>query len=174
MNDKEFVETVTKVLYRQAASRGIKVDEDLLQEAFLRACIARKSYSPDRGTRFSTYLWKAISSVLADYYNHYQPDNLSLDDMMLNDNGRRRDWYLEDTRSESFISKLYRLLSKYIGLVGEDFWQLVTAQVDVSNVLRSVGVSYVKGEGWIECWLGRQLTAEEKQCCQEIKELLRE
>jgi hypothetical protein len=177
VSENEFIEVVTKMLYKECWRRNLYPDEDILQEVLLWSWISvKRLYNKDKGIKLSTYLWCVIDSVLKDSLRRKVEElrNVSFEELREDDDGEVRDWYLEDKREESFSSKLLKLLRKYWGLVGEDFFKLMVGDVDVSNALRSLSASKKKGEEWIEWWLGRKLTEEEKRCCQEVKELLSE
>jgi hypothetical protein len=178
VNAKEFVETVIKMLYSECRKRGLYPDEDLVQDVVMWSWDALKRlYDKDRGVKLTTYLWKVVDTALKNAVarNRKEANIVFLEDMREQDeDGHTRDWYYEDTRRESFSSKLLRIVDKYSGLVGMDFLKLLIGEADVSNALRSVQVSKVKGEEWIQWWLGRQLTEVERRCCQEIRELLLE
>lgn len=175
VNAKEFVETVVRMLYSECKKRGLYPDEDLVQDVVMWGWDALKRlYDKDRGVKLTTYLWKVIDTALKNVVARNRKV-VFLEDMREQDeDGHVRDWYYEDTRKESFSSKLLRIVERYSGLIGEDFLKLLIGDVDVSNALRSVRVSKVKGEEWIQWWLGRQLTEVERRCCQEIRELLLE
>lgn len=171
----EFVDVTTKMLCKECYRRGIPVDEDLIQSVLLRVWdkIVRR-YDDSKEVKWTTYVWKVIDSFLKNLLaeKSRKPEVILFEDISHeNDDGNNIDWYIVDTYEESFSSKLLKLLAKYKNL-GEDFLELITADVDVSNVLRSISVSRKKGEDWIEWWLGRKLSDEEKQCCNEIKMLL--
>jgi len=177
VNAKEFVEVVTKIVYKECLRRGVMFDEDLQQDVLMWGWDALKRlYSESKGVKWTTYVWTVVDSELKNRLQRKNKElrNVYLEELRENEDGEVRDWYLEDVREESFSSKLLKLLKKYWSLVGEDFLRLVTAGVDASNALRSLSVSRRKGEEWIEWWLGRELTEAEKECCQEIRELLKE
>lgn len=178
VNAKEFVEAVTKMLYSECRKRGLCPDEDLVQDVLMCGWDAvKRLYDKDRGVKLTTYLWKVIDTALKDVLvkRKKEANVVSLEGMREQDeDGHARDWYYEDTRKESFSSELLRIVERYSGRIGKDFLKLLIGDIDVSNALRSVQVSKVKGEEWIQWWLGRQLTGVERKCCQEIRELLLE
>jgi hypothetical protein len=163
---KEFVETVTKMVYKECRKRRMKIDEDLVQDVLVKAwsCMKRL-YNREKGARWTTYIWWVIDSVLKDkmWERNKELRNVSLEEML--ENGE--DWRFA-SGGESFHTKLLRLLESYGSLVGEDFFRLVVGSIDTSNALRSVSISKDKGEVWIEGWLGRKMTEAERRCCQEI------
>jgi len=168
----EFIEIVTKMVYRESMKRMIKVDEDLVQDVLVKAWSCMKMlYDSEKGAKWTTYIWRVIDSVLKDKMKDKMKElrNVSLEEML--ENG-------EDlcfaSGGESFRTKLLRLLESYSDLVGEDFFRLVIGDTDISNALKSVSVSKSDGEVWIEFWLGRKLTEAERRCCAEVREMLRE
>ena len=175
---KEYIETVTKMLYCECRRRNLYADEDLVQECLMRSLEAMKElYDERRGVKWTTYIWRVIDSLLKDELlrRSKELNNVSLEEMReSNSDGEVRDWYLRDDTRVSFSSRLLNLLSKYQRLVGEDFLRLMIGDTDISNALRSLSISKKGGEEWIEWWLGRALSEVERKCCQEIRELLQE
>jgi len=174
---KEFVEVVTRMVRKECLRRGVMFDEDLVQECLMWGWDALKRlYSGSKGARWTTYVWTVVDSELKNRLQRKNKElrNVYLEELRENEDGEVRDWYLEDNKGESFSSRLLRLLSKYYRLIGEDFLRLVIGDIDISNALSSLSVSKKRGSEWIEWWLGRKLTEEEKKCCQEIRELLEE
>jgi len=170
-----FVEVLTKMVYRECKKRGLCPDEDLVQDVLMRGWVAlRRLYSQSKGVKWTTYVWYVIDSVLKDRRKELQKcKNVLLFDEVL---GKSEDGELESDMfvkfEESFSEKLLRIVRWYN--VNEDFVKLVIGDVDVSNALRSIKVSKKKGEEWIEWWLGRRLSEDERRCCGEIRALLRE
>lgn len=46
--------------------------EDLIQEAALEYCEKRGKFTPDRGAKFSTFIWNVIYARLIDYEKQYR------------------------------------------------------------------------------------------------------
>ena len=178
VNAKEFIETVTKMLYCECRRRNLYADEDLVQECLMRSFKAiKKLYDERKGVKWTTYIWRVIDSLLKDELlrRSKELNYVSLEEMReSNDDQEVRDWYLRDDTRVSFSDRLLGLLSKYQRLVGEDFLRLMIGDTDISNALRSLSVSKKRGEEWIEWWLGRKLSEVERKCYQEIRELLQE
>jgi len=174
---KEFVDVVTRMVYTECRKRGMYADEDLVQDVLMYGWDAlRRLYSMSKGVKWTTYLWSVVDTSLKNrlFVKKREGSIASLEDMRDDGEGGLRDWYLGDSREESFSSRLLRVVERYWGLVGDDFLKVVVGDMDVSNALRSVAVSKKKGEEWMEWWLGRELTEVERRCCQEIRELLHE
>jgi hypothetical protein len=171
----EFVNVTTKMLCKECYRRGIPVDDDLIQSVLLFVWDKIVRRYDDKRAKWTTYAWRVIDSFLKDLLieKSKKLEIVSFEDILCeSDCDNKIDHYFADTYEESFSSKLLKLLAKYSDL-GQDFLKLITGDVDVSNALRSIKVSKRKGEDWIEWWLGRKLTDEERRCCGEIKMLLR-
>jgi hypothetical protein len=184
---KEFIEVVTTILHKECTKRDLEFDEDVLQEVLMWGWDAlTRLYDSRRGVKWTTYIWRVVDSVLKDriWRMNRGMSIVSVEEMKGDSDGewyledKKEDsdgeWYLEDKKEERFSSRVLGLLENYWGAVGQDFLRLVVGDVDISNALRSVAVSNKKGEEWVEWWLGRSLTEQERRCCRELRELLAE
>ena len=170
----ELVEVITRMVYRECSKRNICVDEDILHDVFVKVWIFLKKNGEVRAT-WTGYVWRVVNSVLNDLLRErYEWSRfVYFEDMKGEDeNESKFDEFLVDRNDESFSSRLLRVLVRYSGLVGEDFLRLVIGDMDVSNALRSVRLNRKKGVEWIEWWLQRKLTEEERRCCEDIKAIL--
>jgi hypothetical protein len=168
----ELVEVVNKMVWKECSKRGIKVDEDVVHDVFLRIWSLIKRNNGEVWETWTGYVWRAVNSVLNNLLRErYERSNVVYLEDMVSEEEEEVDRLLVDKRVESFSVKMLRLLEKYKG-VGEDFLRLITGNIEVSNALRSITQSRKKGVEWIEWWLGRKLSEVEVMCCEEIKELL--
>jgi len=168
MNDKEFVEIMTRMLISECKKREIRYDDDLLQDVLLKAWNAYCNLFDDGiGVRWTTYMWRVIDSVLKDFKKARNAvTGLSL--------GEVEEERVVSIQEETFREKLLYIIAKYYHRVGKDFLDVIMGNVDIKNALISIARSEKKGEEWIEWWLGRKLTDSEMLCCAEVKEMLRE
>ena len=176
MKQKELqvLEQVKYMFYSEVKRRNLILSEedlrDLEQSVLMWALDAmRRLYDSSKKTKLSSYLWFVIDSALKDYLyrSNRVSSYVSIEEMREDEDGKERDWYLEDRREESFSVKLLRILFKY--KIGEDLFRLLIGDVDVPNIIRSVSASRVKGERWIEKYLNRELSEEERKCLEEVR-----
>lgn len=168
----ELVEVVNKMVWKECSKRGIKVDEDVVQDVLLRMLSFIKRNNGEVWETWTGYVWRAVNSVINNLLRErYERSNVIYLEDMVSEDEEEVDRFLVDKRVESFSAKMLRLLDKYRG-VGEDFLRLIAGNIEVSNALRSITQSRKKGVEWIEWWLGRKLSDVEVMCCEEIKELL--
>lgn len=147
---------------------GVVADDDIVGEVVVAVFYRmRNGYCKTKGL-VSTYLYYVIRSVVVDY--------------VLKQNAIRKRFSYEeinwsgvvDERSR-FYEKFERILEEFQGLVGEDFWKLITVDMsekEYRNRLRSARLSNVKGVELVEKWLGRRLSEVEKQCLERLEGLL--
>jgi hypothetical protein len=166
MNDKEFVEIMTKMVISECKKRGIRYDDDLLQDVLLKGWDAYCNlFNDEIGVRWTTYMWRVIDSILKNLKKARNTvTNLSLSEI---EEGR-----IVDNRT--FRERLLDVVAKYYYQVGKDFLDVIMGNVDIKNALISIARSEKRGEEWIEWWLGRKLTDSEMLCCAEVREILRE
>jgi predicted CopG family antitoxin len=168
----ELVEVVCKMVWKECNKRGIKPDEDIVQEVLLRMWRLIKRCNGELLETWTGYVWRAVNSVLNNSLRekYCRMNVVSLEDVV-SDDEEEVDRFLVDTRSESFSAMLLRLLERYKDL-GGDFLRLIMGDIEVSNALRSITQSRRRGVEWIEWWLGRRLSDEEVRCCEEIRAML--
>jgi len=160
MNDREFVEIMTKMVSSECKKRGIRYDEDLLHDVLLKGWNAFCNlFDNDVGVRWTTYMWRVIDSVLKDF-KETRNSVASIVGI--------------GTQGESFREKLLSVIAKYYRRIGSDFLDVIMGNIDIKNALISITRSKKKGEEWMEWWLGRKLTEAERRCCAEVREILRE
>jgi hypothetical protein len=170
----ELVKVANKMVWKECEKRGIKVDEDLVQEVLLRMWRFIRKNNGEVFETWTGYLWRVVNSVINNVLRErYESVNIMYLEDMVSEEDNDVDRFLVDTVSfsESFSVKMFRLLEKYNNRIGEDFLKLITGDIEVSNALRSITQSQKKGVDWIEWWLGRKLSKVEIECCEEIKEL---
>jgi DNA-directed RNA polymerase specialized sigma24 family protein len=175
----ELVEVTRKMLYRECEKRGVNFDEDLVHDVLLRVWkFFKERFDCSRGVKWTTYVWYVIDSVLRDKKKELQKcrNVLSFDCVFSQQDDESGELFWNEVSielEESFSEKLLRVLRLYDD-IGDDFVRLVIGDVDVSDALRSIKVSKKKGEEWIEWWLGRRLSDNERRCCGEIRAFLNE
>jgi RNA polymerase sigma factor (sigma-70 family) len=174
MDMNKAIEFATRLLYKECRNRGIVYNEDLVQDAALKAVMAVKMFDERRGAPFSSYLWRAINNMLHDWCAMKNRDLLNVSIWHENEDGEESVLDIPASDDRNFNDELMGILLKYQGKVGKDFCELVLGYKDVDNALRSVANSRKRGEKWIEGWLGRRLSREERACCSEIRMMLRE
>jgi DNA-directed RNA polymerase specialized sigma24 family protein len=168
----DLVEVVNKMVWKECYKRGIKVDEDIIQDVLLRMWRLFKKHNGDVMETWTGYVWCVVNSVLNNLLREkYESSNVVYLNDLLREDENEFERFLVDTRCDSFSVKLIRVLAKSREL-GDDFLKLVMGDIEVSNALRSVSQSRKKGMEWIEWWIGRKLSEEEVRCCEEIKALL--
>jgi hypothetical protein len=168
------IEFATRLLYKECRKRGVVCNKDMVQDAALKAVMAVKMFDKRRGAPFSSYLWKAVNNMLHDWCVVKNYDLLNVSLWHENEDGEEHVLDIPASDEKNFDDELMRILSKYQERIGKDFCELVSGRVDVSNALKSIANSKKRGEKWIEGWLGRRLSREERKCCGEIKMMLRE
>jgi len=174
MDINEAIEFAVKLTHKECKKRRIAYDEDIAQEAALKAVMAVKMFDDQRGVPFSSYLWKAVNNMLnrlSEIKNH---NLLNVSIFYENENGEEHILDIPVHEDCNFNDELMKILSKYQGRIGNDFCELVSGNADIPNALKSIANSKKRGEKWIEGWLGRKLSKDEKKCCSEIKLMLRE
>jgi hypothetical protein len=174
MSIEDAVEFAVKLAYKECRRRGIVYGEDIAQEAALKAIMAIRMFDENRGVPFSSYLWKAINNMLHNLCVVKNHDLLNVSIFQENEDGEECVLDIPASDEKNFDDELRRILSKYQGKVGKDLCELMSGYVDVSNALKSIANSKRRGEKWIEKWIGRRLSEEEKRCCKEIRMMLRE
>jgi hypothetical protein len=169
----ELVEVVEKMVWKECKKRGIKADEDVIQDVLLRMWRLVKKSGGGVREEWTGYVWRVVNSVLNDLLRerNLRSRIVYLEDMRGEDESKV-DEYVVDKDNESFSVKLVEVIGRYLELIDDDFLKLVTGDIDVSNALRSVSQSRKKGVEWIEWWLGRKLSEEEVMCCEDIKAIL--
>jgi len=178
VNVNDLVEVTRKMLYKECEKRGVSFDEDLVHDVLLRVWkFLKEKFDHSRGVKWTTYVWYVIDSVLKDKKKELQKcrNVLSFDCVFSQQDDESGELFWNEVSvelEESFSEKLLWVLRLYD--VSDDFVRLVTGDIDVSNALRSIKVSKKRGEEWIEWWLGRRLSDDERRCCGEIRALLRE
>lgn len=173
MDMNKAVEFATRLLYKECRKRGVVCNEDMVQDAALKAVMAVKMFDESRGAPFSSYLWKAINNMLHNWCMVRNYDLLNVSIWHKNEDGEESVLDIPASDDRNFSDELMRIVLKYRGKVGEDFCELVLGY-DVDNALKSVANSKRSGEKWVERWLGRKLSREERACCGEIRMMLRE
>jgi hypothetical protein len=167
----ELVDVVNKMVWKECYKRGVKVDEDIVQDVLLRMWRLFRKYDGKLLGTWTGYVWCVVNSVLNNLLREkYERSNVVYLNDLVREDEDEIERFLVDTRCD-FSVKLFRVLAKYREL-GDDFLKLVMGDIDVSNALRSVSQSRKKGIEWIEWWIGRKLSEEEVKCCEEIKALL--
>ena len=174
MDIRDAIEFAMKLTHTECKKRRIAYDEDIAQEAALKAVMAVRMFDDRRGVPFSSYLWKAVNNMLNRWSEVRNYDLLSISVFQENEDGEEHVLDIPAQEDCNFNDELMKILLKYQGRIGRDFCELVSGHVDVPNALKSIANSKKRGEKWIEGWLGRKLSKEEKQCCNEIKLMLRE
>jgi len=171
---RDAIEFAMKIAHTECRKRGIAYNEDIAQEAALKAVMAAKMFDDRYGAPFSSYLWKAVNNMLNRWSEVRNYDLLNIS--IFQENEDREEHVLDIPAQENcnFNDELMKILLKYLGRIGRDFCELVLGHVDVPRALKSIANSKKKGEKWIEGWLGRKLSREEKKCCNEIKLMLKE
>jgi DNA-directed RNA polymerase specialized sigma24 family protein len=178
VNVNDLVEVTRKMLYKECEKRGVSFDEDLVHDVLLRVWkFLKEKFDHSRGVKWTTYVWYVIDSVLKDKKKELQKcrNVLSFDCVFSQQDDESGELFWNEVSvelEESFSEKLLWVLRLYD--VSDDFMRLMTGDIDVSNALRSIKVSKKRGEEWIEWWLGRRLSDDERRCCGEIRALLRE
>jgi RNA polymerase sigma factor (sigma-70 family) len=174
MDINKAIEFATRLLYKECRRRGVVCNEDMVQDAALKAVMAVKMFDERRGAPFSSYLWKAVNNMLHDWCVAKNYDLLNVSLWHENEDGEEHVLDIPASDEKNFDDELMRILLRYHGKIGKDFCELISGHVDVSNALKSIANSKKSGEKWIEGWLGRRLSREERKCCGEIKMMLRE
>lgn len=171
---RDAIEFAIKIAHAECKKRGIVYDEDIAQEAALKAVMAVKMFDDQRGVPFSSYLWKAVNNMLNRWSEVRNHNLLNISIFQENEDGEEHVLDIPAHKDCNFNDELMKILSKYRGSVGKDFCELVSGHADIPNALKSMANSKKKGEKWLEEWLGRKLSKDEKKCCSEIKLMLRE
>jgi hypothetical protein len=174
MSMEDAIEFAVKIAHKECRRRGIAYDEDVAQEAALKAVMAVKMFDESRGAPFSSYLWKAVYNMLNRWSEVRNCDLLNVSIFQENEDEEEYVLAIPAQNDRNFNDELMGVLLRYQGKIGKDFCKLVLGHVDVPNVLKSIANSKRRGEKWIEGWLGRRLSKEERACCMEIKMILRE
>lgn len=171
----ELIEVITRMIYKECSKRNMCMDEDVFQEVFLRVWRFIKRNDGKVRETWTGYVWRVVNSVLNNFLREKYMRSMVvyLEDIARKDGEEGEvDSYLIADKEESFSARLFRVLERYDGRLGEDFLRLLVGDMDVSNALRSATQSRKKGVEWIEWWLCRKLSEEEKACCKEIEDLL--
>jgi len=174
MDVNKAIEFAMKLTHKECKMKGITYDEDIAQEAALKAVMAVKMFDEQRGVPFSSYLWKAVNNMLNRWSETRNHNLLNVSIFQENEDGEESVLDIPASDDRNFSDRLMEILLRYCGRVGNDFYELVLGYRDVDNALRSVANSKERGEKWIEKWLGRKLSKEERACCREIKMMLHE
>ncbi len=168
----ELVEVVNKMTWKECRRRGIVFNEDIVQEVMLKMWRLIKKNNGEVLETWTGYAWRAVNSVLNNLIREkYKKVNIIYLEDLIREDEEEVDKFLIDVRDESFSVKVIKLVEKYKS-IGEDFLRIITGDIEVSNVLRSITQSRKRDVEWIEWWLGRKLTSEEMRCCEEIKGML--
>jgi len=171
---RDAIEFAMKIAHTECRKRGIAYNEDIAQEAALKAVMAAKMFDDRYGAPFSSYLWKAVNNMLNRWSEVRNYDLLNISIFQENDDGEELVLHISASDEKNFYDELIKVLSRYRGKVGKDFCELMLGHVDVPSALKSIANSKKRGEKWIEGWIGRKLSKEEKTCCDEIRMMLRE
>ena len=171
---RDAIEFAMKIAHTECKKRGIVYNEDVAQEAALKAVMAAKMFDESRGAPFSSYLWKAVNNMLNRWSEVRNHDLMNVSIFQENEDGEEHVFDIPASDEKNFDDELIKVLSRYSGKVGKDFCELMLGYVDVPNALKSIANSKKRGEKWIEGWIGRKLSKEEKTCCDEIRMMLRE
>ena len=171
---RDAIEFAIKIAHAECKKRGIVYDEDIAQEAALKAVMAVKMFDGQRGVPFSSYLWKAINNMLNRWSEIRNHNLLNVSIFQENEDGGEHVLNIPASDEKNFDDELIKVLSRYRGKVGKDFCELMLGHVDVPNALKSIANSKKNGEKWVEGWLGRRLGREERACCREIRMMLQE
>jgi hypothetical protein len=172
----ELVEVITKMVCKECSKRNIYVDEDIFHDVFVKVWSFVKRNHGELRETWTGYVWRVVNSVLNNLLRerYMRSRIVYLEDIIRrgeDDDEGRVDECLIDQNEESFSVKLIRVLEKYQG-IGDDFLRLLIGDLDVSNAFRSLSQSRKRNVEWIEWWLCRKLSEEERACCKEIEALL--
>jgi len=172
INVYELVEVVNKMVWKECNKRGLKADEDIMQEVLFRMWRWIKKNNGEVLETWTGYAWKAVNSVLNNLIREkYKRVNIIYLEDLKKEDEEEVDKFLIDVRDESFSVDVMKLVEKYKS-IGEDFLRIITGDIEVSNALRSITQSRKRDIEWVEWWLGRKLSNEEMRCCEEIKAML--
>jgi hypothetical protein len=151
---------------------SITVDDDLKQEVITHCWAVNNRIDISRSIATNnSYMFKVIQSTVIDWgkKNGYY---LSLDELVEMYGDEVLD--IQETPTFGMLDEVLLMLEEWKGKVGDDLINLLTGNVDIPNVIRSVKCGKKIGLEWIESWLKRGLTQVEKRLCFDIWSMIRD
>jgi DNA-directed RNA polymerase specialized sigma24 family protein len=168
-----YIEDVKRIAYSIARQKEIFLDEDDMQEIYLH--VIRNCRFWKRGNAFTSFLYCLIEQCISKLLSKKskRKNEVLLEDLLQKqseeDRGNGYDHFGCFVYCESFHEKMLNILNQYN--IKSDLRRLLCGE-GVDRALKSVSLSKEKEIGWIEKWLGRELSEEEIRCCYRLKDIL--